>query len=239
MAESKRKTLNELSSTHDDEEKLDYMSLKAPPPSKPLSTTEKVVKEIKQNWWLWGSVVFAVMLIGSLVVFRHKLYGESLSGLPSIAVKENAAETCRTECEMTVGALTAVKDDAAAKAKHKESFDACYSKCTAESAQEVAVEREQFKESEKKFEKMMQQGTEQASEAGTAVKDAVGGAATAVREKAADTGSAVKDAVAGAVNAVKDKASSAQATTAEAKDKLADEVLQGKMGKIVSGTKTT
>ena len=57
-------------------------------------------------------------------------------------MKENAAETCRTECELTVGALvTAVKDDAAARTKHKDSFDACYSKCTAESAQEVAVER--------------------------------------------------------------------------------------------------
>jgi uncharacterized membrane protein len=141
MAESKRKTVNQRSSTIDDKEKLEYMNLKAPPPSNPVSTTERVAKAFKHNWWVLSSIVFALILIGSLVVFRHKPYGEPLSGFPSIAVIENAAEACRTECKQTLSALAAVKADVAAEAKHKESFDACCSKCIAESAQRVAVER--------------------------------------------------------------------------------------------------
>lgn len=38
-----------------------------------------------QNWWLWGSVAFAVILISSLVIFRNSLYTKTGYGLPFLA----------------------------------------------------------------------------------------------------------------------------------------------------------
>jgi len=49
------------------------------------SVQQRVVKELKTNWWLWGSIVFAVLLVGSLVVFRENLYDSAKHGLPFLA----------------------------------------------------------------------------------------------------------------------------------------------------------
>ena len=61
-----------------------YMRKGAPGSSAP-SVQDRVVKELKSNWWLWGSIVFAVLLVGSLVVFRENLYDSAKHGLPFLA----------------------------------------------------------------------------------------------------------------------------------------------------------
>lgn len=45
----------------------------------------RVVKEVKRNWWLWGAVGFALVLITGVVMFRHKLYNTGNFGLPFLA----------------------------------------------------------------------------------------------------------------------------------------------------------
>lgn len=60
---------------------------KGAPGASPSSMKERVVKELKTNWWLWGSIVFAVLLLGSLVVFRESLYDSAKHGLPFLAGK--------------------------------------------------------------------------------------------------------------------------------------------------------
>lgn len=49
------------------------------------SLQDRLVKEVKTNWWLWGSIVFAVLLVSSLVVFRENLYDSAKHGLPFLA----------------------------------------------------------------------------------------------------------------------------------------------------------
>jgi hypothetical protein len=58
---------------------------KGAPGSASASVQQRVVKELKTNWWLWGSIVFAVLLVGSLVVFRENLYDSAKHGLPFLA----------------------------------------------------------------------------------------------------------------------------------------------------------
>ncbi len=58
---------------------------KGAPGSSAASVQDRVVKELKTNWWLWGSIVFAVLLVGSLVVFRENLYDSAKHGLPFLA----------------------------------------------------------------------------------------------------------------------------------------------------------
>ena len=45
----------------------------------------RVVKEVKRNWWLWGAVGFALVLITGVVMCRHKLYNTGNFGLPFLA----------------------------------------------------------------------------------------------------------------------------------------------------------
>ena len=49
------------------------------------SLSQRFFKELKQNWWLWASVVFAVILIGGLFIFRNNLYDNATAGLPFLA----------------------------------------------------------------------------------------------------------------------------------------------------------
>ena len=58
---------------------------KVAPASKAASLQDRVLKELKTNWWLWGSIVFAVLLVGSLIVFRESLYDGAKHGLPFLA----------------------------------------------------------------------------------------------------------------------------------------------------------
>lgn len=53
--------------------------------SGPPSGFQRLKKELQQNWWLWGSIAFAVILIGSLVIFRNSLYTKTGYGLPFLA----------------------------------------------------------------------------------------------------------------------------------------------------------
>lgn len=62
-----------------------YMRKGAPGSGNPASLPDRIVKEVKTNWWLWGSIVFAVLLVGSLVVFRENLYDSAKHGLPFLA----------------------------------------------------------------------------------------------------------------------------------------------------------
>lgn len=68
----------------DEEAQLGFMSSKGP--SNDVGTpVHRVVKEVKRNWWLWGAVCFALVLITGVVMFRHKLYNTGNIGLPFLA----------------------------------------------------------------------------------------------------------------------------------------------------------
>lgn len=55
------------------------------PPQGSGAPVHRVVKAVKQNWWLWGAVAFAFVLITGVVMFRHKLYNTGNFGLPFLA----------------------------------------------------------------------------------------------------------------------------------------------------------
>ena len=55
------------------------------PAGKEQSLQERAAKELKQRWWLWGSIVFTVLLVGSLFIFRGYLYDTATHGLPFLA----------------------------------------------------------------------------------------------------------------------------------------------------------
>jgi hypothetical protein len=60
-------------------------------PSNDVGTpVHRVVKEVKRNWWLWGAVCFALVLITGVVMFRHKLYNTGNIGLPFLAGEKQA-----------------------------------------------------------------------------------------------------------------------------------------------------
>lgn len=60
------------------------MSTQAPA-GKEQSLQERAAKELKQRWWLWGSIVFTVLLVGSLFIFMGYLYDTATHGLPFLA----------------------------------------------------------------------------------------------------------------------------------------------------------
>ncbi|KAK9836816.1 hypothetical protein WJX74_008786 [Apatococcus lobatus] len=143
--ETGKRSLNDLSSSLRD---VEVPFATAGPPS----GFQRLKKELQQNWWLWGSIAFAVILIGSLVIFRNSLYTKTGYGLPFLAVKENAAEACATQCKDEASALQSGKEKLD-EAKLREMYDECYTKCVAEETKEVAEERESFKKEEEQFEK--------------------------------------------------------------------------------------
>ena len=51
----------------------------------PPTMGQRFWKELRQNWWLWGSVVFAILLVGGLLLFRNQLYDSASHGLPFLA----------------------------------------------------------------------------------------------------------------------------------------------------------
>ena len=55
------------------------------PVAQPDTPLESLSKQAKQSWWLWGSVAFAALLIGGLVMYRHQLYNTGGYGLPFLA----------------------------------------------------------------------------------------------------------------------------------------------------------
>lgn len=152
---------------HDDDEEaqLDFMGPKGSMRDGG-SPVHRVVKEVKRNWWLWGAVCFALVLITGVVMFRHKLYSTGNFGLPLLAVKENAAEICASKCRLEdLGS-------SAGDVKSKQEYDACYSKCVAQETKEVAEEREKFKKEEEELEKQVEASSGQSVTAtsGTAAK---------------------------------------------------------------------
>lgn len=68
----------------DEEAQLGFTSSKGPP-GDAATPVHRVVKEVKRNWWLWGAVCFALVLITGVVMFRHKLYNTGNFGLPFLA----------------------------------------------------------------------------------------------------------------------------------------------------------
>ena len=62
------------------------------PPGHTATPVNRVVKEVKRNWWLWGAVCFAVVLIISVVMFRHKLFNTGDIGLPFLAGTASAVK---------------------------------------------------------------------------------------------------------------------------------------------------
>ncbi|KAL3153502.1 hypothetical protein ABBQ38_011834 [Trebouxia sp. C0009 RCD-2024] len=157
-----------------DEEALDFMDGKGPAMDAGTPVT-RVVKEVKRNWWLWGAVGFALVLITGVVMFRHKLYNTGNFGLPFLAVNESAAEACASKCSPADADGKLFSAEEPHDVKTKQEYDVCYSKCVAQETKEVVQEREKFKESEEKLEqgvedKLGQEGTA----VGTAAKTAGG-----------------------------------------------------------------
>ena len=70
--------------SYDEEDQHDFMSGKGPAVDTG-TPVNRVVKEVKRNWWLWGAVGFALVLITGVVMFRHKLYNTGNFGLPFLA----------------------------------------------------------------------------------------------------------------------------------------------------------
>ena len=73
------------------DEENPYLSSKAPMSGGPPTFSQRFWKELRQNWWLWGSVVFAILLVSGLLLFRNQLYDSATHGLPFLA---GAASLC-------------------------------------------------------------------------------------------------------------------------------------------------
>ena len=67
------------------DEENPYLTAKAPMAGGPPTVGQRFWKELRQNWWLWGSVVFAILLVGGLLLFRNQLYDSATHGLPFLA----------------------------------------------------------------------------------------------------------------------------------------------------------
>ncbi len=67
------------------DEENPYLAAKAPMAGGPPTMGQRFWKELRQNWWLWGSVVFAILLVGGLLLFRNQLYDSATHGLPFLA----------------------------------------------------------------------------------------------------------------------------------------------------------
>ena len=68
--------------------------------------------------------------------------------LQILAVRENAAEACATQCHSEVDRLITPIDEQETtqeRHKHQEAYDLCYSKCVASETEQVAREREQVR----------------------------------------------------------------------------------------------
>lgn len=140
----------------DEEAQLGFTSSKGPP-GDAVTPVHRVVKEVKRNWWLWGAVCFALVLITGVVMFRHKLYNTGNFGLPFLAVTGNAAESCASQCRVSSVDESLLSAEEPRDVKTKQEYDACYSKCVAQETKEVAEEREKFKQDEEKWEKKVEE----------------------------------------------------------------------------------
>ena len=67
------------------DEENPYLTAKAPMAGGPPTMGQRFWKELRQNWWLWGSVVFAILLVSGLLLFRNQLYDSATHGLPFLA----------------------------------------------------------------------------------------------------------------------------------------------------------
>ena len=67
------------------DEENPYLTAKAPMAGGPPTMGQRFWKELRQNWWLWGSVIFAILLVGGLLLFRNQLYDSATHGLPFLA----------------------------------------------------------------------------------------------------------------------------------------------------------
>lgn len=76
--------LKDMSLLRRDEENP-YLTAKAPMAGGPPTMGQRFWKELRQNWWLWGSVVFAILLVSGLLLFRNQLYDSATHGLPFLA----------------------------------------------------------------------------------------------------------------------------------------------------------
>lgn len=67
------------------DEESPYLSAKAPASGGPPTLGQRVAKELKQHWWLWAAVLFTMVLVSGLFLFRNKLYDTATHGLPFLA----------------------------------------------------------------------------------------------------------------------------------------------------------
>ena len=79
------------------DEENPYLAAKAPMAGGPPTMGQRFWKELRQNWWLWGSVVFAILLVGGLLLFRNQLYDSASHGLPFLAGMSLSTRRSRTQ----------------------------------------------------------------------------------------------------------------------------------------------
>lgn len=127
------------------DEENPYLSSAPPPPAPPPTLRDRVRSEAKSRWWLWAALLFAAALLGGLLTFRDALYDGGAHGVPTLAIKGNAAETCATVCRE-------FDDPAGEDGRPAEAYAACYAKCVEAEARDVVEERELFKKEEEEIE---------------------------------------------------------------------------------------
>lgn len=148
------------------DKEYDYLKTPAPVDAEP-SFVQKAGKELRQRWWLWSVVVFAVLVAGALLAFRGSLYTQNV-GMPMLAVTENAEELCSSKCTADVGL------DEAGEPKNREKFDSCLSSCVKGETEQVAEERKDFADEQKKEveeEKKKEEGEEKKDDAAEEKKE--------------------------------------------------------------------
>ena len=181
---------------HSDEENP-YLRSGPPPPAPPPSLRARVAKEASSRWYLWAALAFATLLVGGLVVFREALLegaaGSGLGrrvGLPTLAIRNNAAEACATECAdasaelggsgSAAALMSTIEGEtsaaAAGGANVDDAYSTCYAKCVAQETKDVVQEHEQFVREEKEIAAEEKAAEEKAKAAAAAAE---GGAAAA------------------------------------------------------------
>ena len=67
------------------DEESPYLSAKVPASGGPPTLGQRVAKELEQHWWLWAAILFTVVLVSGLLLFRNQLYDTATHGLPFLA----------------------------------------------------------------------------------------------------------------------------------------------------------
>ena len=211
-------TSNTTSTTKNSDEENPYLRSGPPPPAPPPSLRARVAREASSRWYLWAALAFASLLVGGLVVFREALLegaaGSGLGrrvGLPTLAIGNNAAEACATECadasaelggSAAAALLSAIEAETTAAAASAgsssntvdDAYSTCYAKCVAQETRDVVQEHEQFVREEKEIAAEEEKAKAAAADGGAAAAAAAASGAASGAASASAAGHHAVDA---------------------------------------------